>query len=69
MSAAKQAESFRLAVMAALQRRPRHQRSITWLARRLSRARSTVSRAINRGEFPSVQQAIKAVLDLNGPIS
>lgn len=65
MPAIEQAETFRLRVMEALVRRPQGQRSITWLARRVGFRRETVSRAVNQGAFPNVQQAIRAVLGLN----
>lgn len=65
MRATEQAETFRLRVMEALVRRPRGERSIAWLARRVGFRRETVSRAVNRGAFPNVQQAIRETLGLN----
>jgi len=67
MAHTEQAENFRLAVLDALQRRPRRQRSIAWLARRIGKTRPTVSRAINRGEFPEVQRRIVSALSITLP--
>lgn len=65
MPATKQAESFRLAVIGALARRPQGERSITWLAGKIGFRRETVSRAINRGEFPNVQAEVGKTLKLD----
>lgn len=66
MALVKQAESFRVAVKDTLERRARSgERTVAWLARAIGFRRETVSRAINRGEFPNVQSAIRAKLGLD----
>jgi len=66
MVSSEQAQIFGETVMVALRRRSTKRRrfTITELARRIGYARETVSRAINRGEFPEVQREIAQYLGL-----
>jgi hypothetical protein len=58
-----QLKKFRLAVKTAMLTHPRI-RSVSALARSIRRPRVSVSRAINRGEFPALQKQISKALDL-----